>query len=135
MNASNTQVILDDKAFVHSKKPLSVKQWWSEKNLRMVMVKYYRLFHVALLGIYAGTQVLFFVTLTMFLLSPFRDDPNVLYLVAGRYVFQLTVVSLSLRRLRETDLIKWLPIVDIFLAVYYLIMLPRFFVKPVNVDS
>jgi poly-beta-1,6-N-acetyl-D-glucosamine synthase len=126
-NQSNTRIEIDAQSFCYSRAKTTTKDWWLQKKRHLQTGNRYKFSHKLLLGMYVFSQWLFFGCLTTLLFIPFQP-----YLVAGtfflRFSFQMIIFNFAMKKLGERDLLLLLPIMEIFLLLFYpLITLSKIF--------
>jgi glycosyltransferase involved in cell wall biosynthesis len=115
-NRNNTAVQLDPRSFVYSAAPDSWRQFFRQKRRHISTSPRYRRFHQLLLGFFAATQLLFYLAL------PFTGFPMGLLLWFIRMLLIYPVAYRIFRKLDAPDLILFFPLLDILLALYYVVL-------------
>lgn len=127
-NGKNTTIQIDPDSFTISKPASTWKQWRQQKMRHYTTGKFYKPLHRFLLGTYS---------LTHFLFIPLTIATAILYdwrLAVGTYGFRLLlqfiIWSKTMKKLKEQDLIFWIPILDLWMFVYYFIFAGALIRKP-----
>jgi hypothetical protein len=129
-NKKNTRINIDKNAFTLSRPARNWKQWLRQKKRHYSTGRHYKPMHKWMLGTYSFTQFLFFPALVLaFIFCPLYW---VLIALGARLLIQYPVYAISLHKLGEKDLIPWIPFMDMWMFVYYLIFAPAVFKKPEN---
>jgi len=103
----NTGVVTDPGSFTVSRAKRSLHLWILQKKRHFTTGRYYRFWHKALLGFYAATQWLFWLSLIPLLSLKFAWI-FVLGILALRLLSQYIVFGRNMMRLQERDLIPWI---------------------------
>lgn len=115
---SNTRVELASESFTHSKPKQTFSEWWMQKKRHIDTGKRYRFGHKFLLGLLLFSQWLFFGAFVALLVLQFQ-----LYIVLGvflcRFLMQMFIFSKAMRKLGETDLLPYTPVIELFLMFFY----------------
>jgi glycosyltransferase involved in cell wall biosynthesis len=129
-NRKNTRINIDPSSFTLSRPAKNWTQWIRQKKRHYSTGKHYKNVHKWMLGTYAFTQFLFFPALTTaFIFCPI----NWVWIALGtRILIQYPIYAFTLHKLGEKDLIPWIPFMDIWMFIYYLIFAPSVFKKPEN---
>jgi hypothetical protein len=111
----NTAICFAAEGFTYSIPKKSFKTWIHQKKRHITTARFYKPKHKVLLGLYYLANVLFWGTaiVSLFLL----DFKIALSLFTFRVLIQWFVFAKSAIQLDEKDLIKWIPLLDIFLLL------------------
>ena len=111
----NTAICFAAEGFTYSIPKKSFKTWIHQKKRHITTARFYKPKHKVLLGLYYLANVLFWGTaiVSLFLL----DFKIALSLFTFRILIQWFVFAKSAIQLDEKDLIKWIPLLDIFLLL------------------
>lgn len=126
---NNTEVLLHPDSFMLNKYAIPYKEWLHQKTIQMSALKYYKASHLFLLTLYALSQMLFWGAFITYLLSPYLNYMPIIYTIGARYLGYFLIYGLAFRKLKEADLIRWLPLMDLLIVFHQIRMLPKFFSK------
>jgi len=127
-NKRNTAVIIDPEAITRSIPKRTWKDWRRQKIRHYSTAKFYKPGHKFLLGLYLGSQFLFF---PLFVLSIIYFDWRLaLGVFALRLISQAIVLYKSMKKMGESDLWPWFLLFDIWMFFYYIIFAPALWRKP-----
>lgn len=111
--AQNTAICYSVESFTISKPKTSFKNWVIQKRRHITTAKLYKPEHKFLLGLYYLTNLLFWVFLPIcFVLASWKITLSVL---AFRLLVQYIVVGKSAQKLKENNLIPFIPFLELFL--------------------
>ena len=126
---ANTRVILSPKAFVFSEAKSSWRGYYRQKSRHLTTGTRYRLVHQLALGLLSASHFFHYacgIALILF--------HNLEPLIFFNYLARIGVVSfmytLIMRKLHDTSLISWIPLLDVLYACFYLVFAPALFLKP-----
>lgn len=112
----NTNIIINPNAFTYSKPKQNWNSWWTQKKRHLNVSKYYKLRHKLLLGLFNLSQALFLVTALCGLIMG-ETWQAIMALIVLRYAVVLFVVGKGCLRFRESELIPFIPLLEIFLLL------------------
>lgn len=112
--ASNTALCVSEEAFTYSLPKKSWSGWIRQKKRHLTTAKHYKGKHKLLLGSYYITTLLFWVLLAFVFF--FLKWEWALALILLRFTIQYIAVGKGLKRLKETDLIPYIPLLELFLV-------------------
>lgn len=112
----NIAIQLDPESFIYSQAPTNWTSFFRQKRRHISSSPGYRWIHKILLAVFAGSHFLFYLSLPW--LSP--SIVFVLFLIRMLFIYPVSV--LVFRKLKETNLLWFLPVLDIMLALYYVVM-------------
>lgn len=116
-NKENTAIVLDEDAFTISVPPSNFRQWWKQKARHYSTAKYYKARHQFLLAGYAVSHILFYLSL---LLSAIFFSWKIALIFFGiRFLVQGWVMTVTLRKFNEKDLIPFFWLFDLWQCFYY----------------
>lgn len=115
----NTAVRYSKNSFTISKPKTTFKAWITQKRRHISTAKHYKALHKYLLAIIYATTLLFWVLAT-FLLASQYNWPIVLALIVLRLTVLYTIYGVSAKKLRESDLIIFIPFLEFFLITFQL---------------
>jgi glycosyltransferase involved in cell wall biosynthesis len=124
--AKNTACILDPDTFVYSKGKSTWSGWWLQKNRHVSTAKFYKPKYKFLLGLIAAAHFYFWIGWILILFIPASIFVKVALGGVGllRILVHWIVFTVGARKMKEQDLIKWIPIMDIMTLFYNLKMIP-----------
>lgn len=117
----NTALRFSKNSFTISKPKTTFKAWITQKRRHISTAKHYKPLHKYLLAIIYTTTLLFWVLAVILLVSHFNWQ-IVLALIILRLTIQYTIYGMSAKKLRESDLIIFIPFLEIFLITFQLII-------------
>lgn len=111
----NTAICYEQDAFTYSIPKKSFKTWLLQKKRHITTATHYKINHKVLLGLYYFSNIAFW---SLAILSLYLLDLKIaLGLIGFRILFQWIIFTKSALKLAEKDLIKWIPVLDIFLLL------------------
>ncbi|MGJ8684998.1 MAG: glycosyltransferase [Nonlabens sp.] len=112
---TNTAVVIEPDGFTISAPKNTWKTWWTQKRRHINTASHYKSGHKFLLGLYYFSQLGFFIAAAVgFILG--INWMYILALVLLRYLVVWIVVGKGLSRFRESDIIPFLPFLEILLV-------------------
>ena len=126
--ASNTAVIIDPDAVTRSIPKTTWSGWLKQKSRHYTTAKFYKPKHKFLLGMYFGTQFLFYPLVAA--TAIFYDWKLALGLFGIRMLVQGFILHKSMRKMGEKDLWPWFIFLDMWMFFYYLIFAPALWRRP-----
>ena len=127
--STNVSVELDPSSFTYSKPKTSLSTWIWQKKRHMSTGKYYRFRDKLLIGLFFGSQSLFWV---LILVASFMklSTELIVFMASIRLAIQMFIYWRGFKKLGETDLVLLVPFFDIIIAfVYPLLAISNLFVK------
>ena len=118
---ANTAICIAEPAFTSSTPKTDLKSWILQKRRHVSTAKHYRATHKWMLGLFYVSQILFWVVGTCLMALRFQWQ-MVVALVALRFVIQYIVLFASAKKLNEKDLILYLPILEVVLIVFQMVI-------------
>jgi len=119
---NNTTIIIDSRTFVLSEPKKSWKKFFQQKSRHMTTSTSYRLNHKMLLGLLSGSHFMHFALGTFTLFQGFLFFAIIGYLI--RMSIMLLVSRRILQQLEEKKLFMWIPMLDVCMVFYYIILAP-----------
>ena len=116
----NVRVELSPESVVHSDPKTTWRSWLRQKSRHLTTGTRYRFIHQILLGSYTVTHLLHFAAAAWLLTN--GHFALVGWGVGIRWLSLWFIGALVCRRLRESDLIPFLPLFDLALLAYYFFM-------------
>ena len=116
--AENLSVQINPDSFTYSQPKTDFIDWFRQKKRHISASRLYKFKHKFLLGIYYFSHISFLVLFLALLIIQFKIE----YVVTAfslRLVFQMIIFGSCLRKLKEGDLIPFIPVFDIWIAVVY----------------
>jgi glycosyltransferase involved in cell wall biosynthesis len=117
--SSNTAICFSENSFTESIPKTSYKNWITQKRRHISTAQHYKLNHKILLALFYCTQLLFWFFAMTLLITTFKWQ-IVIALFLVRLIIQYTILGMSSNKLRESDLIILLPVLEVFLIVVQL---------------
>jgi glycosyltransferase involved in cell wall biosynthesis len=125
----NTAICFDKEAFTYSDAKRTWNAWFLQKKRHISTVKYYKTKHKILLGSFYISNVAFWIL--AFLSIALLDWKIPAALIAFRFIFELLVIGKAALKLNETNLIPFIPFLEIFLVFAQMtIFISNSFSKP-----
>ncbi|MFY7810931.1 MAG: glycosyltransferase [Flavobacterium sp.] len=115
-NFKNTVIEYSNDSFVYSEPKKTWKEWILQKRRHITTAKYYKFFDQFQLSILFISQFLFFL-FAIILISFLHQWILVLSLIAFRYLINFIIIGKSTKKLNETNLTIWYPILEINLII------------------
>ncbi|MDC9721535.1 MAG: glycosyltransferase [Urechidicola sp.] len=112
----NCALSLHPNSFTISKPKTTFKDWGNQKRRHVSTANYYKPIHQFLLGLYYGSQLLFWI-LALLLVSFGFQWKIVLGLFLVRIAIQYIILSKTSKKLNEKGLVLWTPFLEIFLVL------------------
>tara|TARA_R110002050_G_scaffold104052_6_gene213306 strand:- start:13011 stop:14123 length:1113 start_codon:yes stop_codon:yes gene_type:complete len=113
---NNTAIAFSKESFTESIPKTSFKNWFKQKRRHVSAAKHYKLKHKVLLTLFYSSNFLFWV-LSIVLFTSTYNWQFVLGLFLFRFIFQYLIIGFSSKKLNETDLLIWLPFLEVFLII------------------
>jgi len=121
----NTAICIDPETFVFSEGKTTWKAWLRQKKRHLSASAVYRPAHQWLLASVSISQVFHYFFLLLFLLSGnLPGIPLLFYTI--RLIALLLIYARIFSHLKCLDLLKWVPLYDIGITIYYGIFVPYF---------
>lgn len=127
---NNVRITLDEATFMYSAPKKTWKSFYRQKARHMTTGGMYQRKHQLLLGLLSASHFLHYwggIVLILFFSTMFA---GVIYMV--RILILLFWYTFILKKLKAVSLLKWIPILDAFHVVYYLVFLPKLFIGKKN---
>lgn len=120
-NKENTVVELSPSSFTYSEPKSSWKEWFRQKHRHFLTAPFYRTRDKFLLGTELGSRGLFYLSFII-LVSLKWNWQLVLILFGLRFVLQHLVLGFAMKKLKSTDLIYSIFILDFFMPLINLVI-------------
>lgn len=117
--AKNTDICFSPESFTESIPKKTFKDWKTQKRRHITTANHYKAKHKVLLAVFYISQVLFWVLAMALLILLFKWQ-FVLALILFRSLAQFIVFYKASKKLNETDLIFYIPILELFLIGFQL---------------
>lgn len=117
----NTALRFTKNSVTTSKPKTTFKAWIKQKRRHISTAKHYKPLHKSLLAIIYATNLLFWVLALVLLISNFNWQ-IILALFSLRVIIQYIIYGISAKKLRESDLIIFIPFLEIFLITFQLVI-------------
>jgi len=124
----NTAVVIDREAITFSTPKRTLGGWLRQKSRHYTTARFYKPKHKFLLGLYFGTQFIFYPLLAASLI--FYSWQMTLILFGIRFLTQAIIFYRSMKKMGETDLWPWFIFLDMWMFFYYIIFAPALWKKP-----
>lgn len=112
----NTSICVSKNSFTTSIPKTTFKDWFKQKRRHVTTAKHYKLIHKILLTcIYCGRFLFWGLAITLFALA--YNWQIVCALVLFRLIIQYIVFGISAKKLGETDVLLFLPFLEVFLII------------------
>ncbi len=111
---TNTALCYQPNAFTHSIAKETWKEWRHQKKRHGSTAKFYKAHHKILLAGYYIFNLSFWLAAVAGLC--FSGWETILIVILFRFIFQYLVVGIAAKKLKETGLIIFLPLLDLFLV-------------------
>ncbi len=125
--STNTGICANPASFVFSENKTTWQQWLQQKRRHLGASSTYRPAHQLLLASLSLSLVLHYFFLLLLLLSGWN-----VHLLAMAYCLRMITLMIvytgAFSRLQCSDLIKWVPLLDVLLAIYYGIAVPYYLI-------
>jgi glycosyltransferase involved in cell wall biosynthesis len=112
--AHNTAVVIDPESFTISTPKKNWSEWWTQKKRHVSTAKLYKKKHKVALGTFFLSQFLFLIVAILGFVFGLQWIA-ILALVVLRYVVVMVVVGRGLSRFRESELIPFIPLLEMLL--------------------
>jgi glycosyltransferase involved in cell wall biosynthesis len=111
--AHNTAICVSEKSFTISTPKTSLKSWITQKRRHITTAALYKPKHKFLLGLYYISNLLFWLLLAIcFAIYSWKIT---LFIIAFRVLIQYIVLGKSAQKLKENNLIPFIPLLELFL--------------------
>lgn len=129
---NNVSLCYSENSFTYSKPHTNFKKWIYQKRRHISTANHYKLIHQFLLGLFYISQLLFWL-LTFFLLFTSKNLMFIAVIIIIRLSLLYIIYGFSAKKLKETDLVLYLPFLELFLIVIQIrIFIQNIFSKPTN---
>lgn len=115
----NTAICFSEQSFTESIPKTTFKSWIKQKRRHISTAKYYKLKHKIPLTLFYTTNLLFWVFTILLFITTYNWQ-YVIGIFIFRMIIQYILIGNSSKKLNETDLLIWLPFLEIFLIIVQL---------------
>ncbi len=115
----NVSICVSPQSFTISPAHTNFKKWIYQKRRHISTANVYKPIHQFLLGLFYISQFLFWF-LGLYLLFTSANKLSIILLIFTRLIFQLIIFGFSAKKLKESDLILYLPFLELFLILIQL---------------
>ncbi|WP_299013799.1 glycosyltransferase [uncultured Polaribacter sp.] len=116
-NKENTTICLHENSFTESLAPKSFTDWFQQKRRHISTAPHYKTEHKLLLGLFFSSKALFIIlAILLFFLCSWQI---ILPLVIVYYLIQFLVIGFAAKKLKETQIIYFLPFLEIGLIFFH----------------
>lgn len=127
--SKNTAICFDENAFTYSLPKKKWQDWKMQKRRHITTSKLYKTKHKLLLGTYYFTNLLFWILMIVSLMVMDWKIPVII--VAFRFIVQFVTVGKAAYKLKEKDLVPFIPFLELFLVfIQLIIFISNRFSKP-----
>lgn len=113
---SNTAICFSLNSITRSHPKQTLKDWIIQKRRHISTAKHYKLKHKLLLGLFYSSQFLFWSLAVVLLIFQYYWE-FILALIILRFIVVFFTLSASARKLEETNLIIFTPVLELFLIL------------------
>lgn len=117
--AQNIALNISSSSFTISEPKTTFNSWIEQKRRHISTASHYKPLHQFLLGLFYCSQILFW-GLAIFLITVSFQLEVVLIIVLLRISIQYVIMSISMQKLKEKNLIVWAPLLEMFLIIIQL---------------
>ncbi|GAA4931985.1 glycosyltransferase [Algibacter agarivorans] len=112
----NTAICLSRQSFTESEPKTTIKDWLKQKRRHVSTAKHYKLKHKYLLTLLFLSNLLFWSLAIALFISTYSWQ-IILSLFLLRIILQYVILGMSSKKLNESDLLIYLPFLEIFLII------------------
>lgn len=116
---NNVSICTHPSSFFTTIASVNFRQWIYEKKNYLSTIQYLKPFHQFILALSSVSFVLFFVSLIAALFLQTIDSVLLIFILL-RFVASYTIMAFALKKFKQSDLTKWIPIMEFILLFYYL---------------
>ena len=127
---TNVAITLNEKTFVYSEPKKTWRSFYRQKTRHLTTSTSYRTTHKLLLGALSASHFLHYLGGVLLAMKFSIMFAGVIYTV--RIITLVYWYAPILKKMKEYPLLMWIPILDAFHIVYYLIFLPKLFIGKKN---
>lgn len=119
-NNKNTAICFSDDAFTYSEPKSTLRSWIAQKRRHISTASKYKFKHQLLLSLFFISNLFFWGLSLLTLIT--LDWKFAAFIIGIRVLVQWIVIGNAAKRLKENDLIPFLPLLDFFLVLMQLII-------------
>lgn len=127
----NVAICFSKNSFIKSLPKTSFKTWVDQKRRHISTANHYKLKHKILLAILYASQLLFWILMSILLITIFKWQ-IVLSLLLLKLIIYYVIFGYSAKKLGEKDLILTLPFLEIFLVITQLTIFIKNLISKAN---
>ncbi|MBV1887770.1 MAG: glycosyltransferase [Urechidicola sp.] len=128
----NISLCFSENSFTISEPKTTFKDWILQKRRHVSTASHYKPIHQFLLGLFYGSQLLFW-GLAILLLALNYQWQWIVGVIFIRFIIQYNIIHTSAKKLNERDLVIWAPFLEVFLILIQLfIFIKNLFSKPTH---
>ena len=120
--SENVNVMLNQQSFTYSEPKDSWSSYFRQKRRHLTTSTLYKPTHQFLLGLLSASHFLHYTAGIVLILK--FSTIFVLFIYVVRLFVVLLVYRATLKQLRESDLLLWIPVLDVAILLYYAIIAP-----------
>ncbi|MCX7547918.1 glycosyltransferase [Xanthomarina sp. F1114] len=117
--AENTEICFSSESFTQSTPKTTFKEWLFQKRRHITTANHYKTKHKVFLALFYISNILFWV-LAIGLLIPLFKWEFVICLFLIRNIAQFIVYNQASKKLKEKDLLIYIPVLELFLIAFQL---------------
>lgn len=126
-HAKNTRICIDPEAFVLTHPKETWAEWIKQKKRHLSVGKYYTSSSKSRLAGLHTSNALFYASLVAAFYFCFPFKTNLFFLIPlwiylGRMISQFFIYGFAMKRLKESNLVYFLPLLDVFFLFFYTLM-------------
>jgi hypothetical protein len=127
-NKDNVAIQIDPQSFILTEPAKTIKEYFNQKARHISTSFRYKPMHKILLAVYSISHTGFYLSSIIVLLNGLFFEFFVLYSV--RLIIISFISGRSMLKLKEIDLFKWVPLLDLLMFLYYPILAVYYTLKP-----
>ncbi len=129
-NSENTRIQIDPDTFVYSTPPKTLIEFIKQKTRHISTSFRYKKIHKLMLGFYSLSHIGFYIALILsFVFMPFYI--GIIFWILRIIILYISSYS-SFNKLKEQDLLVFLPVLDFLMFIYYTYLGIYYFFAPKN---
>lgn len=111
----NSSFIVSEDSFIETDAPKSFNTWFQDLKIKNSLIKHYKFKHRFLLHFFTITKAIFYLLAIVLLF--FYPWETIVLVMLTYFLIQFLVIGLSAKKLKETQLIFFLPLLEISLLL------------------
>jgi len=129
-NSKNTNIQIDPDTFVYTAPPKTLREFIKQKTRHFSTSFRYKTIHKLMLGFYSLSHIGFYIALiSSFVFMPFYI--GIIFWILRILILYISSYN-SFKKLKEQDLLLFLPVFDFLMFIYYTYMGIYYFFAPKN---